>query len=261
MKGTRGITLEREEETGGFVRNPRINGPPRERPWKQKTPRHRRDPLEELSTVIIPEEQAQTVVVKPPEKNKEVKEMETNETTAATRPEFEICPLCGFNKTFRIAENGQSHRYLVCKGCNDEYSSYAAETAKAIKDGRRPEMLTKFEWVYAQLNLPLFNEEHQRTLRERDGLHDWAVEKAKADAHTLGKAMPVEVFSSLVKTYEEGERSNRQFRVMKAWARLQAATKLKPELERIIAEAAKKAAETAPATTALIAIPEPVTNP
>jgi len=146
-------TVEREEEElGGFVRNHRPTGPPREeKPNGRKKPRHSRVLLQNLVPPDEPEV-AHTGVVKPPEEKKEVKEMTNNVTPVKEKkipfpiPGFVMCPACGqYSK--HIVLNGQP--YIVCIGCDNKYYAYrkdcdekyrvyADQVAAEIAAGKNP---------------------------------------------------------------------------------------------------------------------------
>lgn len=242
-----------EEEVGGFVKTRRTRKEPDERPGKNKTPRHQ-------GVLRLEEAQAPAVALsvvsaeKPPEKKEEVKEMKDNKVpvvTAATRPEFEICPLCGFfNKSVKTAESGERIRYLVCKGDDDRYLAYAKKVAGELAEGKKPEVLSKIEWVLRHLDIELFERELEDARKKRDTAATRIDEKVRIAAG--GKDMPREFFIELrTKFHQEVSRED-YFLVRRLNARLQAARKLKPELEQMLAE--KKAAKTAQ-TTALATVP------
>lgn len=238
-----------EEEAlpaGGVVRPRRTRLSLDEKPGKNKTPR-RKEPLEETQApaVVLPAVSAE----KPPENTSEVKDMETEKkppvsattATTQTRPEFAPCPLCGYGKST------QKH-FLVCKGCNDKYISYAEKVADEIAVGKHPVILSKIEWVLSQLDLERFEKELEDARQKRSRLEDSIAQMIRAKAGDQG--LPREVFLRLkAKCREEIIRED-QFLVRRLFARLEAARKLKPELEQMRAE------KTAPTAT-----PSPVTAP
>ena len=236
---------------GGFEKKYRTNRWSDERPGKNKKPR-RQKPLEETraSVVILPTVSA----VNPPEKKEEVNEMNSqnsgNTQTAPVAPRFEICPICGFfsklaNKT---TEDGEKIRFLVCKGCNDEYAAYATNVAKVIISGKKDiATLSKTEWVLSQIDLTRFEKELEEARQKRVGIHERAIKSAQADR--AGKSTPREVFISLVTQYEKKEGDELYFLVKRLFARLEAAKKLKPELEQMLAQKAAQALVTNPAET------------
>ena len=295
-------TVEREEEElGGFVRNHRPTGPPREeKPNGRKKPRHSRVLLQNLVPPDEPEV-AHTGVVKPPEEKKEVKEMTNNVTPVKEKkipfpiPGFVMCPACGqYSK--HIVLNGQP--YIVCIGCDNKYYAYrkdcdekyrvyADQVAAEIAAGKNPVVQPKVvqfkpEWLLARLDIAsiekeladarLMMEVHNKRYPRRD---ERIAERVRAKAE--GKTFSQEVLVSLRKLYGkeiiEEDSNNAKSDIalvlyLNTW--LTAAKTLKPELEKMIAERVAKAAAapeaTAPAlatpgTTALLVIPEPAPTP
>jgi len=290
--------IEDGEEVGGFRKNHRPTGPPRERPWKHKTPRRPRDPLEELSTLEEPvAELPAAAVARPPRIIEEVKEMESNGTQVKEKKipypalGFEICPACGqFSK--HVVHDGEP--YLVCKACDDkwhvymkecdeQYRVYADKVAAEMVAGGNPVVQpkvvqSKLEWILTRLDIASLEKEladarlmmeihNKRYLRRAERIAERIRDKAN------GKTMPQEVLVSLRNLFEkevnqeDSETAKNDIalvRHLNTW--LTAVKKFKPELEQKIAERKAKAAApasetTAPAsetTTALAVVPEPV---
>ena len=273
-----------EDEPVGFVRNHRPTGPPRERPWKHKTPRRPRDPLEELSMATTLEEpQAPVVelpvvaVARPPEKKEEVKEMASNVTPVKEKKipfpalGFEICPACGqYSK--HVVHDGEP--YLVCKACDDkwyaymkecdeQYRVYADKVALEIAAGSNPVVTpkvvqSKLEWILARLDIVSMEKElaDARLMMEihnkRYARRAERIAKRIRDK-TNGKTMPQEVLVSLRNLYEkevtkeDAETAKNDIdlvRYLNTW--FTAVKKFKPELEQKIAERAARAAAPVP---------------
>ncbi len=221
--------------TGGVERIPRAKGQ-LERPGRNRTlrrPDQERDFLEislpegSKPVVVLPEVQA----AQPPEKTKERNEMETP-TTTQTRPEYEVCPVCGlFNKAANKTTNeGKPIRYLVCKGCDDRYLAYAKTVAAQLAAGQKPEVLSKIEWVLSQLDLGRFERELEAARRKRTDAPARIDENVRVAAN--GKSLPREIFTALRAKIQEEVSNEDYFMVRRLNARLKAATKLKPELEQ-----------------------------
>lgn len=237
-----------EEEVGGFQKNPWSNKKSslqEERAGKNKTPRSK---VPKTATTVM----SVLSAVSPPEK-KEGVIMENNKTVQSPHPC--PCPICGFDK--------DADRFLVCRECGKEFEAYNDKIVEQILGGQKNiTALSKSEWVLSMLNLPLFIEEHKKALQERANLNDWAIEKAKAEAHNNNSTLSPEALAKMVRKFEEKERPGRQEKVVRMWARLQAARTLKPELEQRLAETARarKAAEIVETPTpALTAEPAPAT--
>jgi len=144
------------------------------------------------------------------------------------RPQFEICPVCGFfNKS--VDKN-----YLVCKGDNDRYSAFVKTEAAA---GKKPtEILSKIEWVLSQLDLKRFKEELDTARRNRIVDVEKRVEELLKQAGQ-GKILDQEIADEFRPKYQAkaiAEVRDGSYLVRRLWARLQAAQKLKPELEQMV---------------------------
>lgn len=174
-----------------------------------------------------------------------------NAQTPVITPRFEICPVCGFfNKSIKEAENGEKMmKYLVCKGDNDRYRAYAKKIAeeikqKMLKGEKPPNSLTKPEWVLTQLDLERFEYElkiarNKRIVNPADRVNELLRQAGN------GKTLSPEIEDELRPDFQsqaEKEFRDSNYLVRRLWARLQAARKLKPELEQMLAE---KAAQTA----------------
>lgn len=227
--------LEDSEEVGGFQKNPQTKRL-EEKPGKNKTPRPKKEWLKKEEAARPPEE----------------KKMENRNNGKATRPapvttpRFEICPLCGFyNKSVKAAENGEQMRYLVCKGDNDRYLAYAKQVAEDLAAGKNPVVLSKVEWVLSRLDLKRFEQELETARQGR--LNAPARIEEKISTATNGKALPREVLVELQAKIRAEINSQDYFLVRRLFARLEAARKLKLDLEQMLAKKDQTAA-----------IPEPV---
>ncbi|MFH1423602.1 MAG: hypothetical protein ABIG29_01420 [Candidatus Nealsonbacteria bacterium] len=230
-------------EPGGFVKNHQPNGPPHERPGKNKTPRHQRNVLEELSLVIVPEQAAPAA--KPSEVRKEVKEvseMGKDIAEVKTRQQYRICPICG---QFAIEEESQN---WFCMGCSDNrYKLYVKGITAQILAGEKPEALTKAGWTYRELDIARFERELVETREKK--INPIAEMFRQAGAEDLPDVQE-ELRPEYQRQIDEEVRV-RYSKVRRLNARLIAAKKLKLELEQMLIE---KAA----ATAAPVAKPEPV---
>lgn len=152
------------------------------------------------------------------------------------RQEFEICSLCGFfNKSVRTG-NGERFRYLVCRGCNDKYLLYAKKIADELAAGQKPKVLSKVEWVLSQLDLERFERELEAARKTRTNAGARIDEKVRVT--TNGKPLPLEVLTELRAKYRQEISQEDYFLIRRLFARLEAARKLKPELEQMLAEKA-----------------------
>lgn len=248
-------TLEREEEEAGFVKTHRNKRRPDEGERRDKDKKTRRSPKVQLIELSPNEEAA-----KPPEEKKMENRNNGNNATRpapVTTPRFEICPLCGFyNKSVKAAENGEQMRYLVCKGDNDRYLAYAKQVAEDLAAGKNlTVVLSKTEWVLSQLDIPRFEQELEAARQMRVNPAMRIDEKIRTA--TNGKTLPREVLVELRAKISADISRDDYFLVRRLFARLEAARKLKPELEQMIAErTAKKAAAPAPSDP----VPEPVNS-
>ena len=220
-----------QEEVGGFEKNHRTKRRREERPGKNKTPR----PKE--ARLIIPKE---PVAVKPPEEKKEVMiEMENDVPASQTRPEFGICAVCGqFSRVLKDG-TGRKQHFLVCKGCDNKYSLHIKAVADKIMAGENLSSMTKIEWVLSQLDIPRFEEELDKARQNRGNLEERILQRVAVK--TDGKKLPKELWNELHERIQKEIRSEDHFLVQRFYARLQAAQKLKSELEeRLANEAAEK---------------------
>jgi len=245
-RSARAVIEDGEEEVGGFVKTRRTRLPLEEKPGKNKTPRRREVLLPSLDQVIVSGETQQAPVVvlpavsavKPPEKKIEGEEMKTATATAApttARLEYEICPICGFfsKSAPRPGDNGEKIRYLVCKGCNDKYTVYAKKVAEEIVAGKKPAVLSKVEWVLSQIDIERFEKELEVAKKTRVNVEARVSEMIRVAVD--GKALPREVFTELRAKYHQEVSREDYFLVKRLFARLEAAKKLKLELEQMLA--------------------------
>lgn len=227
-RANQAVLEDGDEEVGGVIKTLRTKRRRNERPGKNKTPRPK---------------QAQV------SKNQREEGIEMNKNSSAQAvpvaiSRFEICPVCGFyNKSVKAAENGEQMRYLVCKGDNDRYLAYARQLAGELKKGGKPEqILSKVEWVLSQLDISRFEQELEAARLTRANANVRIDEKVRIAAG--GKTLPREIFNELRAGIATDINNQDYFLVRRLNARLQAARKLKPELEQMLAA---KVAEPAPA--------------
>lgn len=222
---------EDEELVGGIQRTRRTRLPTEDRPGgKNKTPRRREESIfpEEIQApaVVLPA----VAVAKPPEK-KGVIEVKNNggAQIAQTRPEFEPCPLCGYGKS-------TEKKFLICKADNDRYLLYVKKEIAANKNPA--EIFSKIEWVAGKLNIPLFEQELKEAQQARANANVRIEEKIRIAAG--GKTLPREVFIELRAKVVAEINAQDYHLVKRLYARLEAAKKLKLELEQKIAEEATR---------------------
>ncbi|MFH1780631.1 MAG: hypothetical protein ABH841_01295 [Candidatus Nealsonbacteria bacterium] len=163
------------------------------------------------------------------------KKMATTTTIITTPPRFEICPACGFySKLANKNTVNERINFLVCKGCNDKYLSYARQIAGELATGQKPKVLSKIEWVATQLDLDRFECELETARKKRADIATRVNEKIQGTVN--GKTLPIEVLSELKAMYQKEIADSDYFLVRRLFARLEAAKKLKLELEKKLAE-------------------------
>lgn len=232
-----GVLDKEEEEIGGIIRIRRTKGVEEEgkKPRRNKTPRTKRekDVLSEgqdTPAVILP---VVTTTVEEKNEKKEEGEKEMNNVNgtpaSVIRPRFELCLGCGKNsKLADVVKDGKNIHYLVCKACNDRYTDYAQKIAGEIAKGKNPTALNKIDWLVEKLDREL---DAARQLRANapTRVAEKVLEKSK------GKTLPREVFAALQASIKEEVTQDDYNLVRRLNARLQAAKKLKEELEQKLA--------------------------
>lgn len=263
---TREALRDEEGQSGGFVKTQRTRPRDGGRPEKNKTPRRREFPEEPVVALPVVSEVS---AAKPPEE-KEEKEMESNNNAQVKDkripfpvPGFEICPVCGqYSK--RVVLNGKP--YLVCKRCDDkfyayvkeceeQYCVYADKMAAELVLGKDPVVLlkivqSKFEWTLSQLDIALIGKELEDArfmMETHNRRYQRRAERIteRIQAKVSGKTLPQEVLVSLRNlfekevTQEDAETAGKdgaRVRHLSAW--LKAATNLRADLEKTLAEKA-----------------------
>jgi len=221
---------------GGVVKIRKTKKSPDLRPRKNKTPRQRKVSEGDTNASV----EAQILAIDSPEEGVCKMNVVATATSAPTpaniRPEFEICPACGFfsklsNKT---TEKGEKIRFLVCKGCNDKYNLYAKQIADKMEPGKKLLVLSKVEWVLSQLDIPRFERELEEARKARLNPNPRIDERVRATAS--GQVLPKEVFIALRARIQKEVSNEDYFLVRRLFARLEAVKKLRPELEKMLAE-------------------------
>ena len=111
--------------------------------------------------------------------------------------------------------------------------------ADKIMAGENLSSMTKIEWVLSQLDIPRFEEELDKARQNRGNLEERILQRVAVK--TDGKKLPKELWNELHERIQKEIRSEDHFLVQRLYARLQAAQKLKSELEeRLANEAAEK---------------------
>lgn len=151
--------------------------------------------------------------------------------------EMESCPLCGYRKPTEITvQGGVKVRPLVCKGCSDRYHQYGAEIAIQLAKGETVEILTRHQWILAQLDLSAFEQELEAAAAEKNRLN----EEVQAQLRTLGH-LPREVFVPLRDRLQEQTGARAAYgKFRRLEERLKAARVVRPELEQMVSHEAAR---------------------
>jgi hypothetical protein len=160
-------------------------------------------------------------------------------------PEFESCPICGGTKPIEIAHGEHKTRPLVCKACSDKYHIYAEEVATKLANGETVVVLTRHEWILNKIDLQAFALELNAAFREKEKMEAAVAQQIRAHG-----VLPREVFVPLQDKLRKSTGAAAAFgKWRKMQERLKAATEVKPQVEKMVAEEAARTAAMAPSTT------------
>lgn len=220
--------------------------------------RNQRKPNPSTTSIATPE----IVVIKKEEKVVKTQPGATPAQPAPARAtriingrEMESCPLCGSDKPLEITPtHGDKYRPLTCKRCKDRYSGpYVEEVTAKLAAHEKTEVLSWHQWVLSQIDLARFGRELNEAFKEKERLNSLVEAKLKTEGH-----LPYEVFVSLRNTLQEQKLPGESMTAKAAfgkWRRLQerlkAATEVRPQVERMVAE---EAIRNAPKADPIVAV-------
>lgn len=241
--------LREHADGGGLEEKPRRrvkDDGEKKNPGPTAQPRYRR----QTSSVTNP--------VVAPEIRKEVSTMTNPTTTPATTPalatsqDMEPCPLCGYRKPKEITiGDGKKVRPIVCKGCSDKFHGYEAEIVDQLASGKKVEVLSRHAWILSQIDLTRFGQDLNQAFLEKERLAN--VVQAKLAAH--GRLSPG-IFIPLRDRYQKETGASAAYGTWRRMqARLVAATEVRPQVEKMVADEATRNAEAAAKAAAPASIP------
>lgn len=266
---------EEDEEVGGFMKIPRKEKKDKEEEVKNKKrsstgmrsvggmeallkPEVRTEILGENAPPAPPATPATTPTTKPvpaqPATTTTAPAPATTQPVRATHiingQEMESCPVCGGFKPVKITPTrGEPYRPVTCKACKDRYSlGYVKDVTAKLAAGEKIEVLSWHQWVLTQLDLTRFAQELGEAFREKNRLEDLIQTEIKSKGN-----LPYQVRISLEATFREkkypGETINPRAAYGK-WRRFQerlkAATEVRPQVVRMVAEEAARNTPKAP---------------